>query len=739
MRRTTLTCSAFMACSLSATAFAQDTIPPAPRVTHQLPTLSVIGERVRLRTIPGAAVLLDASDLRVMQPRNLNDALRSAPGVFVRDEEGLGLRPNIGIRGLNPVRSTAVLLLEDGVPFSLAPYGDNGSYYAPPIDRFSGVEILKGSGQIAYGPRTIGGVINLLSPRLPTTGHEGRVALAGGNRNYRQAHVRYGVGVPGRGMLTDLLYRRAGSGREHVGTTIADGTLKAELAFAGTQTFTIKGNHYRERSQVTYSGLTEAEYADDPFQNPFVNDSMFMERSSLMASHRIVLGAGAVVTTRAYGSWLSRDWWRQSSNSAERPNDASDPACGGMANLTTTCGNQGRLRDYRIFGVEPRVLVELPGPGQATRLEAGLRFHVERQDRRQENGDGPLARAAGSGANAGVVESNLRRNAALAAFVQPAVEFGDWTVTPGLRLEHVNYERVNRLADGTPMATTSLTRLIPGVGVNWRPAERATLFAGIHRGFAPPRTEDMLTNAGGVVDLEAEESWNSELGARYAARAGFQAEVTLFQLDFANQIVPASVAGGSGATLTSAGETMHRGLELSARVGSEAFSDSPHRTWLQASWTWVAVARYDGERYAWIGTGDGDVAGKVYLAPNAADTRPRVSVTGNRLPYAPEHLLAVAVGYDWATILGARLEAAHTSAQFADPVNTSVTVADGQQGPIAASTVWNLTADYLLGPARTRLSVGVRNLFDTRYVTDRSRGLMPGMPRTVQVGVTTSF
>ncbi|MCL6512548.1 MAG: TonB-dependent receptor [Anaerolineae bacterium] len=181
-------------------------------------------------------------------------------------------------------------------------------------------------------------------------------------------------------------------------------------------------------------------------------------------------------------------------------------------------------------------------------------------------------------------------------------------------------------------------------------------------GFAPPRTEDILTNAGGVVDLEAELSWNSELGMRYQGARGLRAEVTLFQLDFSNQIVPASVAGGSGAALTSAGRTLHRGVEFAARIGTDAWTDSRHLGWLEVAWTWLPVARFEGARYAWIGTTAPDVPGKVYLAQNAAGTRTPVSVTGNRLPYAPEHLLTAAANYAWDDRFELRLEAAHSHA-----------------------------------------------------------------------------
>ena len=70
----------------------------------------------------------------------------------VRDEVLSGVVPNIGIRGLNPDRSEKLLILEDGVPAGLAPYSVNAAYYVPPIERMARVELLKGSGQILYGP-----------------------------------------------------------------------------------------------------------------------------------------------------------------------------------------------------------------------------------------------------------------------------------------------------------------------------------------------------------------------------------------------------------------------------------------------------------------------------------------------------------------------------------------------------------------------------------------------------------
>jgi len=118
---------------------------------------TITGQTEGLPRIPGSVETIDRRTLEQSRVFTVNEALRKVSGVNTRDEEGLGLRPNIGMRGVNPTRSTKVLLLEDGIPLAYAPYGDNASYYHPPIERFESIEVLKGSGQIVYGPSTMGG------------------------------------------------------------------------------------------------------------------------------------------------------------------------------------------------------------------------------------------------------------------------------------------------------------------------------------------------------------------------------------------------------------------------------------------------------------------------------------------------------------------------------------------------------------------------------------------------------
>jgi Fe(3+) dicitrate transport protein len=63
------------------------------------------GSHDRLRRLPGSVDVIGREALERSRVMTTNEALRQVAGVSVRDEEGFGLRPNIGIRGVNPTRS----------------------------------------------------------------------------------------------------------------------------------------------------------------------------------------------------------------------------------------------------------------------------------------------------------------------------------------------------------------------------------------------------------------------------------------------------------------------------------------------------------------------------------------------------------------------------------------------------------------------------------------------------------
>jgi Fe(3+) dicitrate transport protein len=701
-------------------ASATEASPSAAKVEPEISQVLVLARGAERLRVAGSSHVVNEIDLDRSRVLTVNEALRQVPGIYARDEEGLGLRPNIGVRGLAPTRSTKVLQLEDGLPLSYAPYTDNASYSMPPFRRFVRIETLKGASQIRFGPNTVGGVINFITPNAPET-FGGDLLLAGGDRGYREFDLK--IGGPVLGELAAIGHAnmtRSYGVRDNTRLEIQELWGKLEGRLSAHHAVALRLGHATEDSQVTYSGLTASEYAADPRQNPFANDHFQITRATAAITHGWTPTEALTLKTSAYSLWFDRDWWRQSSNSGQRPNDASDPACGGMTNLNTTCGNEGRLREYNTYGLDTRLTWAGALVGAEAIIEAGARRQWERQNRLQVNGDRPTARAAGTSVNGGVRENNLRYGEASAGFISASLTWDRLTVNPGLRVERIDYRRVNRLTGTTGAADVS--EMIPSLGFAWAVKPGAYLYGGVHRGFAPPRAEDIINGAGVAVDLDAEKSVNTEIGYRSAVRPGLFLDINAFRMDFENQVIPASVAGGVGATLTNGGKTRHQGVELSLKGSLREMGRIQNDDiFFRSALTWLPEAAFVGTRRSSIGGSSG------------------VSVSGNRLPYAPRWLASAAIGYSFGARTDLQLEVQHTGKMFADDLNTVSPSANGQQGLIKSATVWNASLNTRPFGDRTTFFMTIKNIGDTLYIVDRSRGILPGAPRLAQIGLSQRF
>jgi Fe(3+) dicitrate transport protein len=657
-------------------------------------------------SVPGSGFELGAAELELAHVFNVDEALRKVPGLNPRGEEGFGLRPNVGVRGLNPTRSTKITLLEDGIPLAYASYGDNASYYHPSIDRYSRVEVLKGAAMLPFGPQSIGAVINYVTP-TPTEDLSGELEAAFGNRDYVDAHAR----LSGEGVLVDY-YRKQGDGaRDAMEHQIDDLNLKALFELTSAQRIILRANYFGEDSQLTYSGITDAELASfGRDYNPFENDEFQSDRYALSATHAIDLGDRAELTTSAYYAHFSRDWWRQSSSTTDGQCGApflADRAAGIAVDPDGCASRQGRLRDYANYGLDTRLTLEHGLFGLDNRLDAGLRFHFENQRRKQLNGSSPTA---DSGT---LVEDNDRDTRAYSAFLQNELSIGRFTVTPGLRLESIHAQRENDLTGAS--GSDDLTELVWGVGATYNPSERVTLFAGIHRGFAPPRVEDLIDGSGASTEVDAEESLNLEVGLRADPMEGLHVDATYFRNDFDELTAVGSVAGGS--TPLAQGQALFEGLELASTLTLES---GPY---LRLSYTalWTAEQSSPFRR----------VSDGLVVAGSAA---------GNRQPYAPEHLLSTTFGFARGPF-DASVEVVYVDDVFSDFANTESPLVGGagQIGRIDSYTIANLALNYRVERLRTNFFFTVKNLADETYIVDRTRGIQVGMPRLFQGGAQFSF
>ncbi len=720
--------------------FTDDSYEPLERtvtVAEQGPTrLDVRFERLRtvssrvevvaraeevVAEIPGSTFVVCKEELQTSRPMDANEVMRRIPGVTLREDSGpVAMRLNVAMRGLNPDRSRKVLMLEDGLPVALAPYGEPEMYYSPPIDRMERIEVLKGSGQIAYGPQTVGGVINFVTPEPPQR-FGGDLDLESGQRGFFTGRAQVGGSTKGQkvGWLASYLHKQGDGWRQFV-FDIDDVQTKLTWKPDDRQTLALKLGAYDERSNSTYLGLTQPMFERDPNQNAVPGDDLKVERQSGSLSHTVTLSPSAVLSSSGFAYHTVRYWGRSDFDRSDRGRDYAaifgDPSIdGGAVFIRNSAGN--RNREFTVAGVQTGLAAEHGLFGVRNKLDAGLRYvHENAQDRRI-NGVGLRARA-------GVLRNDEDRfGRAFSAYVQNRFRLGErLTVTPGLRLERYSYERhIQRTrVNGIPTDVNRrneniVTKAIPGLGAAFKATDRISFFAGVHRGFAPPRVKDAITGDGFNLELDAELSWNYEAGVRFTGSRAVRGELTWFRMDFENQIIPGAESGGAVTTLVNGGETLHEGFESSLRV----------------NWSELAALRgwdlYTDLRQMHLGV--------ARFSRNAL-------FQDNRLPYAPRNTFSVLVGVRQRRGFGFQLDMSHVADQFGDNRETVAPSADGTVGVLPAYQVVNLLVDYTVRRERyeVRPYFTIKNLTDQLYIASRApQGIQPGMFRQANAGVKISF
>ena len=695
----------------------------------EMPEFSIIANKDRIFSqVPGAVNYLNKEDIKSLMPVSGNEVFRRVSGLNVVDEEGLGMRVNIGIRGLNPDRSRNVLMLEDGVPVALAPYGEPEMYYSPAIDRMAGVEILKGSGQILYGPQTIGGVVIYITPNAPET-EQGSVQIQGGQGSFFSGLVNYGNTFGNTGLQVNLLRKSA----DNVGPTqfgITDFNTKFLFKLNEKSELGAKFGIYDERSNSTYIGLNQVMFdqGGQDFTRLAPDDRLDVSRYSLSFSHVYRFNPDFKLRTIAYGYTTTRNWNRQdfSINNSNTPpsnwtgvvwGDTSIP--GGAIFMRDGTGQ--RNRQFEVAGIEPRIELNHGLFGQKNELKAGVRFLVESAKEQRVNG----TKAGVKSGN--LIEDELRNGRAFSAYFQNETELGEKvSLHGGLRFENFNYERnIFRrnfsgigVRDTSIVASNAVNEIIPGVGFTVKPTNTITLFGGIHKGFAPPRTKDAITSTGDALDLEAERSWNYEAGVRSELNNWIYVEATAFLMDFSNQIIPVSEsAGGLGFGVVNAGATRHQGLETSFIFDlSRAFGLKKWAIDYDIQATFID-AYFSEDRFI------GDV-----------------NINGNTTPYAPEWLLNSSLAIESESGFSARLTYNFVGDQFGDEVNSIEPSANGRTGLIPSFFTLDAVVGYEIKKANLGFNLSVKNLTDERYIsTRRPQGIRVGLPRFITAGVNFNF
>ena len=380
--------------------------------------------------------------------------------------------------------------------------------------------------------------------------------------------------------------------------------------------------------------------------------------------------------------------------------------------MKNSTGN--RDRQFEVFGVEPRLNYSYSFWDIKNEMNGGVRFLYEKAYEQRINGKKADVQSGE------LKDDEVRIGYAGSVFLQNRIFLSEQiSLTPGFRLEYFEFERrINRVdsKDTSIVGQSDVFSFVPGIGVNFNFDDNYTLFAGVHRGFAPPRVKDAISNSGQSLQLETELSWNTEVGIRANFLSVLGLEFTVYMLDFSNQIIPVSESsGGLGTGLVNGGRTIHEGIELALNFNFGKLLNTNYGIFLD----WNASfnnAEYNADRF--IAT-----SGKI------------VNIKGNSLPYAPEFLSSFSLSLQMPFGLEFHFSGTHVGEQFTDELNTINPSPDGQIGIMPSYFVLDLIGKYHLESLNSSVFLSVKNLTNERYIAGRRpQGIKVGIPRLITAG-----
>ena len=543
-------------------------------VDTDIEQIKIIGSKTEARNVAGSSAVIDEEQMRIEVPSDINQLMKTIPGVYVREEDGQGLRPNIGIRAATAGRVSKVTLLEDGVLMAPAPYSNPAAYYFPTTLRMSSVEVLKGAPLLRYGPQTTGGVLNLVSTPIPEN-FGGQVLTEFGENSSRDIHAHVG-GTEGQwGFLLETVQRSSNgfkeidrSGRD-AGFDIED--YVAKLQWTGErQSLLAKVQYSEETSNETYAGLTDEDFAENPNRRYGISeiDQMNNHHDSVSLNYSLELTDSVDLNVLGYKNHFKRNWFKAGvANSLIAAANAGDEDAQAVLDgerdyqdITWTNGN----RSYDSYGVEINTGIELASHF----IEVGVRDHTDEMDRYQlkevyDQINGSLVFDSFILPTGG--DNRLERADAISFWITDQWQATD-DLMVNLALRHEDVESSRRQFATPDRSELDSTRSndsdewLPGVSFTYDVNDNWQVLAGAHKGFSPL--------GGGAKDFQEPETNNNyEAGVRFN-QGSFFAEAIGFYSDFSDTTQQCSIANpcdnGSESGSYVLGESTVAGLELQA-------------------------------------------------------------------------------------------------------------------------------------------------------------------------------
>ena len=640
-------------------------------------------------------------------------------------------------------RSGRITLLEYNILIAPAPYSAPSAYYFPTLGRMNAIEVVKGPAAITQGPYTIGGALNMVSTPIPDV-QVGQITLEAAQDATYRLHANFGDSLDnGFGYLVEAHQWQSDGfqniDRSGTNTGLDETDFTTKLAYAPTNSahsVELKLQVTDQDSNQSYLGLTDADFDGNSIRRYGLSelDNISTEHSQVILRCGYEIDTNINMTATAYNNQHRRDWFKTEGIDLDGSSNAQDYSRTSWSNIISALNNdetingtspgqlQGILdgnndtaegsiqlrsnaREYFSRGIQFGLYWDHTIGEVTHQLEVGLRLHKDEEDRLQRNStyqqiNGLLQlNDLGELGNAG---NRVQEAQALALHIYDRIEFGDWTLTPGIRFEDIKQKRTR--FNGGEARTFRDDRenntqvVLPGLGALYRMNDSWTIVAGAHKGFTAP------SNSAGVRE---EEAINYELGFRFANNT-LNAEAIYFLSDYDNLLGECTASSGTNCEIGNAfnGDAATvQGIEFVFKTELNGI-----RVPLSITYTYINSEF------------DTDIADTAFFGNVSA---------GDNIPYIPENQGQISLGLEtnsWSTYI---------NAVYIDKVCVRASCADFEK--TNGSFTVDISSNYQMS-VDLKLFGRIENLTDEQDIVSRQPyGARPNKTRTFSIGAQYNF
>ncbi|MFC4634123.1 TonB-dependent receptor domain-containing protein [Dokdonia ponticola] len=653
-------------------------------------------------------VLLDqiTGNLAANAPRQIYSQV---VGLNIYENGDAGLQLNIGGRGLDPNRSANFNIRQNNYDISADVLGYPESYYTPPAEALSEIQVVRGAASLQYGTQ-FGGLINF---KFKKPNAAKKIELIS-----RQTVGSFGLrtsfnslsGTVGKvSYYTYFNYKEGDGFRPN--SQFNSRNYFAQVGYQLSDKTTITGeltlfNYLAKQA----GGLTDAQFLDDPdFSNRDRNwFDIDWKVYSVRLDHKFSQKTNFSLNLFGLDAQRSAVGFR--TNRVSQPDDLEEP-------------REVLVDNFTNWGAEARLLTRYKIGKQNAVLLIGSKYYDANNNQRQ----GPGTTAAN--ADFSFAEDqfpNYERQAQfdfpnrnLAVFGENIFNITDkLTITPGFRFEYIKTESEGAFKNivldlaGNPLLNEEVPDnrtferdfVLLGTGITYRLQRGIELYGNISQNYRSVTFNDIrVVNPSFVIDenITDEEGFTVDIGARGRLDNQLSYDVSLFGVRYDQRLGEVLFEDADGSL------KRRRGNIGDAFIyGLEFFGD----------WNLRNTFFEEKENMKL------NVFVNLALTESEYTRSEEIGVEGNQVEFIPDVNLKTGINFGYKN-LTASIQYTYLTEQFTDATNAPQDVNDNQrgiEGTIPSYGILDISAAYTY--KRWKLEAGINNALDESYFTRRATG-----------------